>query len=486
MTPLTTAVLAFAAFATAEDAMPPRGMLRAVAIRLPTRLDWQYVAGAAGARAAWPSADYDFSLQRYDLFVPPASRALTPSPLVLFLSPGDDPIGWRAWQKVCEDHDVFFCSPYAAGEAVPVERRIRIALDALDDVRRRYGIDPARTYVAGLGSGARLACTLALTLPEYFGGVVAIGGGAALFRHDYLRQRAQDRLSIAVLSGTEDFARRQCEGFLYPLLQDLGVRSRLWMIQGAGHDLPPSATLEEVHAWLQGDLQRRIEDARLRPGLSVAPAEVPTRRILAERMLAEAQILLRRPEELSRATDLLVGLVDRCDRTDAADQARELLQQLRRDAQKMKQLSAQKGAQQRRVLAAEARALDRADRPTEALRLWEHLQQAHPHSPEAATARQEAARLRTLLGAAPYLGVQFAGETTVVQAVVPHGPAARAGLRPGDRIERLSAAPTPSLAELRRAIQTTKPGRRLPLCVRRDGRELSLTIEVGQTPLDPD
>ena len=68
---------------------------------------------------------------------------------------------------------------------------------------RRHAIDPTRTYAAGLGDGARLACALAFTLPEYIGGVGAIGGGAAPFLDDYLRHRAQDRLSVAVVSGAD-------------------------------------------------------------------------------------------------------------------------------------------------------------------------------------------------------------------------------------------------------------------------------------------
>jgi hypothetical protein len=441
-------------------------------------LDWEYAAGVFGAQAAHLPADYDPARQRYDLFVPPAYQPGKPWPLVLFLSPGDDPLGWGAWQRVCEEHDLFFCSAYGAGEGMAPARRVRIALDVLDDVRRRHAIDPARTYAAGLGDGARLACALAFTLPEYFGGVVSVGGGAAPFRDDYLRHRAQDRLSVAVLSGADDFGRRECEALLHPLLQDLGVRCKLWVVRGMAHELPPPAILEEAFRWLEADLDRRRQDARLRPGLAVAPSEVPTRRILAERMLAEAQAELRQPEHLYRGAALLSGLVARCDRTDAADRAREILRQLRENPEQRHRLAVQGGREESQVLAARARALDRLGRWAEALQAWEQLARSHPKSAEAAAAA-ETRRLRALLAAAPYLGVQFAGETTVVQAVVPHGPAARAGLRTGDRVDALGSAPTPALAELRRVLSASKPGDKLAVAVLRDGAPLALTIEVG-------
>jgi hypothetical protein len=475
-------LLAMGAGAGREDERPPSGLLDVVSVQLPTRLDWEYVSAAYGPAATRLGADYDTLQQRYQLFVPPASRKGQASGLVLFLSPGDDPLGWHSWSKVCEDNDVFFCAAYGAGDGIAPGRRVRVACDALDDVRRRHSIDPARTYVAGLGGGARLACTLAFSLPEYFGGVVAVGGGSATFRHDYLRHRARDRLSVAAVTGADDFSRAESEVFLHPLLGDLGVRDRLWVVPRLGHDLPPPHVLGEVWAWLEADLGRRRQDARLRPGLAVGPVEVPTRRVVGQRMLAEAEAELARPDHLSRGASLLTGLAARCERTDAADRARQMLRTLDDDPGQRQRLAEQGGREERQVLAAQARALDRLGRMGEALVAWEQLARSHADTPEGKAAGAEVRRLTGLREAAPYLGLHFEGETTLVRAVVPHGPAQRSGLVAGDSVQKLGAAATPSLAELRRALRARQPGDRLDVAVRRDGRLVTLTVVVGTTP----
>src|SRR5437868_7212268 len=159
---------------------PETGFLPEVAVKRATRLDWRFVARGLAAGAERLPADYVSGDQRYQLYVPPNYRPTKAWPLVVFVSPGDDPLGWRCWQATCEAHDVLFCAAYGAGNDCPPGRRVRVVLDALDDVRRRYQIAPEQTYLCGLGGGARLTCDIAFALPEYFGGVVPGGGGGEL------------------------------------------------------------------------------------------------------------------------------------------------------------------------------------------------------------------------------------------------------------------------------------------------------------------
>src|SRR5262245_26442697 len=97
-------------------AAPPTGFLPEVAVKKPTRLDWEFVASGFGAQALKLPADYDSTRQRFQLFVPRTYDPKRAWPLIVFLSPGDAPAGWKHWQTACEDQGVLFCSPYARSE----------------------------------------------------------------------------------------------------------------------------------------------------------------------------------------------------------------------------------------------------------------------------------------------------------------------------------------------------------------------------------
>jgi hypothetical protein len=466
-----------------QAAEPEMGFQPEVRVRAATRLDWEFAARAFPPAEARVSPAYDSRVQRYQLFVPPGYKAERTWPLVVFVSPGDDPLGWRYWRKVCEDHDVLFCAAYGAGNNWPAGRRARLVLDVLDDVRRRYRIDPERTYLAGFSGGARLACALAFALPEQFGGVLAVGGVAAPPRLAHQRHRVRERLSLALVAGAGDFNRRQLEDYAAPLFADLGVRSKLWVVPKLGHALPPADVLASAYAWLEADLKRRRADALARPALAASPEAAPPRSARAERALELAEAELRRPEATHRAVALMEAIAVRWELTEAADKARKRLAELRADPRVRKRLAEQAGAEERAGLAAEARARERAGQPRAARQAWQALLEAHPGTPEAGRAAGEVKRLAAVLARTPYLGATFEGDTTTVREVVPGGPAHRGGLRRGDRVLRLGAVRVTSLADLQRALQAHKPGDNLPVEVRRGGKAQALTVVVG-TPTD--
>ena len=203
-----------------------------------TRLDWEFAVSGFGKGAAKLPAGYDSTKQKYQLFVPKGYDKSKAWPLVIFIAPGDTPLGWKAWQKFCEQEGAFFASPYGAGNSTPAGQRSRIILDVLDDIRRLYAIDPDQTYLTGFSGGGRMACAIGFALPEYFGGVIPVCGTNPISGPSYLRHRAEERLSVAFVTGEKDTNRKENEEYMYPWFQDLGIRSKLWVVPKMGHAIP--------------------------------------------------------------------------------------------------------------------------------------------------------------------------------------------------------------------------------------------------------
>ena len=48
---------------------------------------------------------------------------------------------------------------------------------------------------------------------------------------------------MAFVTGAGDFNRQENEAYMFPLLQDLGIRSKLWVVAKMGHAIPPPEVL---------------------------------------------------------------------------------------------------------------------------------------------------------------------------------------------------------------------------------------------------
>ncbi|MDW8398972.1 MAG: PDZ domain-containing protein, partial [Acetobacteraceae bacterium] len=70
----------------------------------------------------------------------------------------------------------------------------------------------------------------------------------------------------------------------------------------------------------------------------------------------------------------------------------------------------------------------------------------------------------------------------LIEAVERTGPAARAGLRPGDIVLALDGEPVEGSRALVRGVAAMPPGRQARLSVLREGRVQSIQVQIGRRP----
>ena len=302
---------------------------RDVRVSQPTRLDWEFAAESFGRDAAADvPADYDSKKQKYQFYGPYESIATIPWPLINFLSPSNHPLRMPNLEIVSEREGILFCSPYRAGNSTPSGLRVRIILDMVDDVRRKFPIDPNQTYIGGFSGGGRMACSIGFAFPELFAGVMPVCGTNPLKSFPYLRHRLVDRVSVAFVTGQRDFNRSEHDQWMAPYLKELNIRTQFWVVPGMGHDIPNADVMDQVVAWLAADLKRRQEDARARPKLSLKFDEAFRGHAEADRLLTAARTEIEDKERLWQGVAILRGIVKRWPDSEAAGASQELLKKI--------------------------------------------------------------------------------------------------------------------------------------------------------------
>jgi hypothetical protein len=117
--------------------------------------------------------DYDLGRQSFEVFVPPASGSTIPCGLLVWVGVGP---ARAAWHDVLSRHGLILISAIPDGTRAGFIR-MRLPLDAVHNMKRRYALDETRVYVGGFSAGAGVAVHLVCGFPEVFrGGLFLMGG----------------------------------------------------------------------------------------------------------------------------------------------------------------------------------------------------------------------------------------------------------------------------------------------------------------------
>lgn len=401
-------------FFAATAVAAPTGYSAKVEVTGPTRLDWIFTTATqspAKPPAKFLPDDYDSKKQAYELFVPTRKDTKKPLPAILFISAGDDPQGWKTFEKTCKDLGFVFIGVRNAGNNVPGAKRCRIVLDCFDDVRRQMPLDPDRTYIAGFSGGARMACSIGFALPELFGGILPICASGELRPEPWLRHRLIDRLSIALVTGTTDFNRGEVERWRGPFWKEIGIRTRVW-IPAIGHTLPSPVIATEAIKWLEEGREKREALAKKFPVTRTSPDGAPSREDAAKALLSEGKEKLKTKETLHAGLMLMKGVLERWPDLASATEAKKLLQE--QEGKADRSWEKDDVAEQLKYLTAEARSLgdyaikgtpeasqyakQRPNLAKRAIELWKVVIENTPDSPAGKEGKERVAELEKLAG----------------------------------------------------------------------------------------
>lgn len=293
----------------------------------PGGLDWAYVV-TGSSPADTPDdlpATYTWRGQSYDFFHPNDSADGDSNPLVIYISPSNRSKGWHFWEAICRRHGVMYAGTQKAGNSIRFDRRIRIVLDVLDDIRSQYQVDPDRTYLVGFSGGAMVAQRIALRLPEFFGGVLCAGQMVSLPRDASLRHRTRDRLSFALVCGERDPIAPFVEFCDAHILQGFNYRCETEIVTRLGHRMPPVEVLEKALLWMEEGVSQRRQLAAEYPMSSIS--QTLTREEWAAGLLAEAKARLNNPNDAYRGMAILENIASRWPDLPETIQAKSVLQE---------------------------------------------------------------------------------------------------------------------------------------------------------------
>lgn len=191
--------------------------------------------------------------ERFDVYLP-SRKPASGYGLIVFVSPLPR---WRLtydWKKVFDRSGVIYVSARRSDNQQNVyNRRMPLALHALENIQARYPIDPQRVVISGFSGGSRTAIRLAAAYADVFTGALLIGGAKVMGEEDFappplaIMKQMQTRMRVVYSTGKQDTPNRRLDGRSIAALQARCVAGVFKIAQGnIGHDVPGLKTLEKA------------------------------------------------------------------------------------------------------------------------------------------------------------------------------------------------------------------------------------------------
>jgi hypothetical protein len=245
------------------DASPPGSRLRAAGLAASVTLDAATIRRAF--RINFAPATRRVERETWHVRLPSSLDRARPSGVLIWISPNPDGRLPPAYESVLDQIGFIAIGADNTGNGRPLAERLQLVLDGVEILKRRWLIDPAAVYLAGLSGGGRCAAILQLGMPEVFSGTVAVAGldsyhdaptgnlaeiwPGALGKPLANAMRSLRDRRIAALLGELDFNRAEAAARVALLAAD-GIPARLEIVPGLGQALAPAPVFAENLRWV--------------------------------------------------------------------------------------------------------------------------------------------------------------------------------------------------------------------------------------------
>ncbi len=223
--------------------------------------------------AAETPPPFDISMEKFDIIVPKKYKKGDPYGLFIWISPSNAPSLSPEWEAVLAEKKLIFVGAHNSGNNREVFARMRMAVDANDNLRELYDIDDKRVYVSGFSGGARVASMLGVTYADMFTGAIPFMGvnfytdivsldktvlfEARYIPHDEIAALAKTGCRYVLVTGEKDFNLKNTSAVFENGFKKEGFKSvELMNIPGQGHQPPKAEWLKKAIEFLDAGVAK--------------------------------------------------------------------------------------------------------------------------------------------------------------------------------------------------------------------------------------
>lgn len=199
---------------------------------------------------------FDVSQEQYQILVPKGYRKTEPHGLFIWVSAGNSVSLPKEWEAVLADKKLIAIGARNSGNDREVFDRMRLALDANDNLRSLFNVDDRRVYVSGFSGGSRVASMLGVTYGDMFTGALCFMGvnfyeptfdkdkkevfQARYIPNDEVLAMAKQECRYVMVTGEKDFNLVNTSA-VFDAFKSSGFKAvEMFNIPGQGHQ-PPAA-----------------------------------------------------------------------------------------------------------------------------------------------------------------------------------------------------------------------------------------------------